>query len=129
MPSKDSGRTPIVSRRCEIWRALNPASTSSRHWLVAINEQLPALPLPRTVKLSTRLLKRTVGPDANHIKRLSARLGYLIPTCAPKKTLAFLAVRLEFPEANADTEAMPVDLCRNVRTSALMLLSPLIFLR
>jgi len=36
---------------------------------VAINEQLPALPLPRTVKLSTRLLKRTVGPDANHIKR------------------------------------------------------------
>src|SRR6202011_4997656 len=69
MPSKDSGRTPIVSRRCEIWRALNPASTRSRHWLVAINEQLPALPLPRTVKLSTRLLKRTVGPDANHIKR------------------------------------------------------------
>ncbi len=46
-----------------------------------------------------------------------------------KKDLAFLAVPLEFPEANADTEAMAVDLCRNVRTFALMLLSSLIFIR
>jgi hypothetical protein len=52
-------------------------------------------------------------------------------TCALKKNLAFLTVPLEFPEANADAEdsAMAIDLCRNVRTSALMLLSLVIFLR
>jgi len=52
-------------------------------------------------------------------------------TCALKKNLAFLTVPLEFPEANADAEnsAMAIDLCRNVGTSALMLLSLVIFLR
>ena len=37
---------------------------------------------------------------------LIARLGHLIPTCALKKNLAFLAVPLEFPEANADTDGL-----------------------
>jgi hypothetical protein len=35
-----------------------------------------------------------------------ARLGYLIPTRALKKNLAFLAVPLEFLEANADTDGL-----------------------
>jgi len=87
---------------------------------VAINEQLPALPLPRTVKLSTRLLKRTVGPDAN-----------LIPTCALKKILPSSQFLLNFRKATPIPmdSAMAVDLFRNVRTFALMLLSPLIFIR
>jgi hypothetical protein len=29
-----------------------------------------------------------------------------IPTCALKKNLAFLAVPLEFPKANADTDGL-----------------------
>ena len=33
-------------------------------------------------------------------------LPLLIPTCALKKNLAFLAVPLEFPEANADTDGL-----------------------
>src|SRR5580704_6371531 len=134
MPSKDSGRTPIVSRRFEIWRALNPASTSNRHWLVAINEQLPALPLPRTLKLSTRLLKRTVGPMPSILNVSEKAPAFAVEgallaapsgvsdasrrcqqrpskTCALKKNLAFLTVPLEFPEANADVEnsAMAID--------------------
>jgi hypothetical protein len=33
-------------------------------------------------------------------------MAFLIPTCALKKNLAFLSVRLEFPEANADTDGL-----------------------
>jgi len=65
MPSKLAGLIPEDSRRCAICRALNPASIRIRHCLVATREQLPPLPLPRTVKLNTLPIKAYKESEAN----------------------------------------------------------------
>src|SRR6516165_7285384 len=65
MPSKLAGLIPEDSRRCAICRALNPASIRIRHCLVATREQLPPLPLPRTVKLNTPPIKAYKESEAN----------------------------------------------------------------
>ena len=52
MPSSSSGVTPACASRVTICRALRPASTSRRHWSVVTSAQLPALPLPRTVRVN-----------------------------------------------------------------------------
>src|SRR5215471_11745738 len=65
MPSRLAGLIPEDSRRCAICRALNPASIRIRHCLVATREQLPPLPLPRTVKLNTPHIKAYKESEAN----------------------------------------------------------------
>src|SRR6516162_1017089 len=65
MPSRLAGLVPEDSRRCAICRALNPASIRILHWLVATKEQLPPLPLPRTVKLNTSPIKAHKQWEAN----------------------------------------------------------------
>src|ERR1700746_3987115 len=65
IPSKLAGLIPEDSRRCAICRALNPASIRIRHCLVATREQLPPLPLPRTVNLNTPPIKAYKESEAN----------------------------------------------------------------
>ena len=88
IPSRLAGLIPEDSRRCAICRALSPASIRILHWLVATKEQLPPLPLPRTVKLNTPPIKAYKEWEANQDiaqrkkirgERKNGRLGGALP--------------------------------------------------